>query len=143
MSSNKLLLALIVAATILSLSGCSAQSAHSWMIIKNTTNSSPPSTQFPPTSERVFITAQALPANVQYDVISKIDVGNIWYGSSENSFIAMAQRARELGANAIIQALTWYQPSGFSWSAPHGSGLAVRIKDIKSIESSDMVGSWY
>ena len=140
MSLNKRLLALIFVAFLLSLSGCSA---HSPMIIKNTTDSSPVSTQFPPTSERVFITAQALPANVEYVVVSKIDVGKIWYGSSENSFIAMAQRARELGANAIIQARTWHQPSGFSWAAPHGSGLAVRIQDIKSIEPSNIVGSWY
>ena len=80
---------------------------------------------------------------MQYDVISKIDVGTIWYGSSENAYIAMAQRVRQLGANAIIQARTWHQPSGFSWAAPHGSGVAVRIKDLKSIESLHIEGKWY
>jgi uncharacterized protein YbjQ (UPF0145 family) len=55
----------------------------------------------------------------------------------------MADRARELGANAIIQAKTWRQPSGFSWAAPHGSGQAVRIKDIKGLEALGINGAWY
>ncbi|MBC3920077.1 hypothetical protein H8L32_21600 [Undibacterium sp. CY18W] len=140
MSFNKRQLAGVFTATLLSLAGCSA---HSPMIMKNTINSSPASTQLPPTYERVFITAQALPPHVEYDVVSQIEVGNIWYGSPTNSFNAMALRARELGANVIIQAKTWYQPSGFSWAAPHGSGLAVRVKDIKSIESAKLAGNWY
>jgi uncharacterized protein YbjQ (UPF0145 family) len=55
----------------------------------------------------------------------------------------MAERARQLGANAIIQAKTWHQPSGFSWAAPHGSGQAVRVKDISTMEAKGINGSWY
>lgn len=55
----------------------------------------------------------------------------------------MADRARELGANAVIQVKTWHQPSGFSWAAPHGSGQAVRIKDVKLLESLGIKGNWH
>jgi hypothetical protein len=55
----------------------------------------------------------------------------------------MAKRARELDADAVVDAKTWHQPSGWSWAAPNGSGLAVHVKDLKAIESSGLQGNWY
>jgi hypothetical protein len=122
----------------------SACSAHNPFIITNTTESSPVSkSKYPAHHDRVFITEQSLPAGVDFELLSTIDVGKIWYGSSENVLISMADRARELGANGIIQAKTWTQPSGFSWAAPHGSGQAVRMSDINAIESLGIKVSWY
>ena len=119
-------------------------SAHSPFIITNTTDSSTVSqNKYPAHSDKVFITTQSLPSSVEFELISTIDVGRIWYGSSANVYTSMADRARELGANAIIQAKTWRQPSGFSWAAPHGSGQAVRIKDIKGLEALGINGAWY
>jgi uncharacterized protein YbjQ (UPF0145 family) len=46
----------------------------------------------------------------------------------------MAQRARKLGADAIIEVATWHQPSGFSWAAPHGRGTAVRILNMEEVK---------
>jgi len=124
--------------TALLLTACSA---HSPMIIKNTTDShSVSQTQFPAHHDKVFVTQQALPSNAVVQEIAKIEVGKIWYGSSKNVLTSMAERGRELGANAVIQVKTWHQPSGFSWAAPHGSGLAVRVSDPKVLES--VSGSW-
>ena len=125
----------------LSLSGCSA---HSPFIFTNTTDSSPVSqSKYPAHHHMVFITEQSLPASVKSELISTIDVGKIWYGSSTGVLISMADRARELGANGIVQVKTWKQPSGFSWAAPHGSGQAVLISDIKALQSIGIKGSWY
>jgi hypothetical protein len=85
------------------------------------------------------VTQQPLPSGVAAEELARIDVGKIWYGSSKNVEISMADRARELGANAVVQVKTWHQPSGFSWAAPHGSGVAVRV-DPKALES--LSGSW-
>jgi hypothetical protein len=121
-----------------------ACSAHNPFIITNTTQSSPVSqSKYSGHNDKVFITEQSLPSSLEFDLISTIDVGKIWYGSSENVYTSMADRARELGANAIIQAKTWHQPSGFSWAAPHGSGQAVRISDVKVLDSLGIKGSWY
>ena len=122
----------------------SACSAHNPLIITNTTQSTPVGqNKYSAHNDRVFITTQSLPASLEFDLLSTIDVGNIWYGSSANVYTSMADRARELGANAIIQAKTWHQPSGFSWAAPHGSGQAVRIKDISILDSMGIKGSWH
>lgn len=131
----------ITVALFLSLSACSA---HNPFIITNTTESSAVSqSKYPAHYDKVFITEQSLPAGVEFELLSTIDVGKIWYGSSENVLISMADRARELGANGIIQAKTWKQPSGFSWAAPHGSGQAVRVRDINAIESLGIKVNWY
>lgn len=123
------------------LCGCSA---HSPLIVKNTTDTSLVSqTKYAAYDGKVFVTEQALPANLKYDVIGTIEVGKVWYGSSSNALTAMVERARELGANAVIDAKTWHQPSGFSWAAPHGSGTAVRIADMNAFRSLGVNGDWY
>lgn len=121
------------------LSGCSA---HSPFIIKNTTDSSPVQHEYPPTQDRVFVTEQPLPASVTFVPIATVDVGKAWYGSTDGVLVAIADRARELGANAVIETKTWHQPAGFSWYSPEGSGLAVRVNDVKSLEASGVNGTW-
>jgi hypothetical protein len=129
--------ATFVALSAWCLAGCAA---HSPMIIKNTTDTHPiGQSQYPPHHDKVFVTQQSLPSSVAVDQLATIEVGKIWYGSSKNVEISMADRARELGANAVIQVKTWHQPSGFSWAAPHGSGVAVRV-DPKALES--LSGIW-
>jgi hypothetical protein len=121
-----------------------ACSAHSPFILTNTTDSTlAGSTARPPYQGKVFVTKQDLPANVAFTPVGTIDVGKIWYGSSDDALISMADRARELGANAIIDASTWHQPSGFSWAAPHGSGKAVWIDNINSLSAAGVAGEMY
>lgn len=122
------------------LAGCSA---HSPFILKNTTDSSLVQNKFSPSQERVFVTDQALPGSVAFVPISTIDAGTAWYGSTDELLAAMADRARELGANAVIQTKTWHQPAGFAWYSPEGSGLAVRVNNVKSLEASGINGTWY
>jgi hypothetical protein len=132
---------LVLAVSLLFLSACSA---HNPFILTDTTQSSAISQQrYPAHNDKVFITEQSLPSSVEFELISNIDVGKIWYGSSSNVLTSMADKARELGANAIIQVKMWHQPSGFSWAAPHGSGQAVRINDIKILDSLGVKGSWH
>ena len=82
----------------------SACAAHSPMIIKNTTDTVLVSqTRYPPHHDRVFVTEQSLPSTVAFDVVATVEVGKIWYGSSDKVLVSMADRARELGANAVIE----------------------------------------
>ncbi len=130
---------LVLTATFL-LAACGA---HNPMNPVSSTDTTPrTSVRYPASNQKVFVTEQSLPPSA-FEPIANIDVGKNWYGGSGDAMTRMANRARELGADAVIQAKTWMQPSGFSWAAPHGSGLAVRLKDLKSIESGPVPGSWY
>jgi hypothetical protein len=125
---------------ILLLAGCSA---HSPFIAKNTTDTTTVSrNKYPAHSNKVLLTPLTLPESQQFEVLEQIEVGKIWYGSSKKVAISLAERARAIGADAVIDYKTWTQPSGFSWFAPHGSGSAIKILDKSSVDLSSMEGEW-
>lgn len=97
----------------------------------------------PPTTNRIRITSATLPSGVAYEVLGTIDAGSNWYGGDEDAEKMLADRARAMGADAVIQAKLWHQPSGFSWAAPHGSGVAVKITDAHSIDLDALPGGWF
>lgn len=122
----------------------SACSAHNPFIVSNKTTSAPVSeARFPPHTDQVFFTEQPLPSTVKFEVISTIDVGKVWYGSSKSVYKSMAERARQLGANAVIQVKTWHQPAGYAWYSPHGSGQAIHVEDMEQLDALDLEGSWH
>jgi hypothetical protein len=122
------------------LAGCSP---HNPFNVVDRTESSPVQNTFPPTYDKVFVTRNPLPPTVAFVPISRIDVGKVWYGSNYDAIDAIVERARALGANAVIEVQTWHQPDGWSWAAPHGSGEAVHITDPKSLEAAGVAGTWY
>jgi hypothetical protein len=132
MIKTRLLLPLVL--TILA--GCAA---HSPMILKTTTDVTPVSQQYPAHSNPVLILEGPLPADIEYEVIASVDVGRVWYTGADGILVLMAQRARELGADAVINVKRWRQPSGFAWAAPHGQGQAVKIRNKdKSVDLSSL-----
>ncbi len=121
-------------------SGCSA---HSTWIAQDTTDTTPiTKNAYSAHGNKVFVSEEIVPDKSQFTTIATIDVGKVWYGSTDNVLESMAIRARELGADAIIEVKTWRQPSGWSWAAPHGSGLAIKVNDPKSFDFSKLKGQW-
>jgi hypothetical protein len=121
-----------------------ACTAHNPFILANTTTATVVvDAKYPAHAGKVFFTDQSLPAAVAFDPIATIDVGKVWYGSSDNVYVPMADRARQLGANAVVQVKTWHQPAGYSWAAPHGSGQAVHISDMTQLDSLQIQGTWH
>jgi hypothetical protein len=99
--------------------------------------------KYPANQGKVFITSQALPEGVAFDPIRGVHAARSWYGSSVPVLIVIADQARKLGANAIIEEKTWYSPHGFGWATPHCAGQAVWVSDVKSLESRGVKGDWY
>lgn len=119
----------------------SACSAHNPFIVADTTDVKPLSTQqFPARTGPVLVVEGPLPAEVQFEVIADIEVGKVWYGGSEKILQGLADRARAFGADAVIEAKTWHQPSGYAWAAPHGHGRAVRILNPDEIPDLPALG---
>jgi hypothetical protein len=137
MRSNRIALTLVMA---LLLTGCSA---HSPFILTSTTDVNQTSaTRYAPHSSRILVTRASLPPTAKYEVLGQLEVGKVWYGSSRNVLQSLADGARNLGADAVVEVKTWHQPSGWSWAAPHGSGMAVKITEQGSVEFSKLGGDW-
>jgi hypothetical protein len=126
--------------SVIGLTGCSA---HSPFILTNTTDVNQLSaTRYAPHSKGVYITRTSLPTTVKYEVLAQLEVGTVWYGSFDKVLDALADGARKLGADAVVDVKTWHQPAGWSWAAPHGSGKAVKIIEPTSVDFPSLAGNW-
>lgn len=120
--------------------GCSA---HNPFIAKNTTDTEIISqTKYAPHNNPIYVTEASLPANAKYEVMAQLEVGKIWYGSSGDVLQSLADGARKIGADAVIEVKTWHQPSGWSWAAPHGSGKAIKVTEPTSVNFGSLKGTW-
>ncbi len=138
MNAGKIVRMLGVLIPMLIVAGCSA---HSPFILKNTTDTKAVSeSNYPPHQDKVFLTSEALPPGNRAEVIATIEVGKVWYGGAKSVYESLANRARELGADGVVEIKTWHQPSGFAWAAPHGSGIAVKFDDKSVLEK--LTGEW-
>jgi len=125
---------------ILGLAGCSV---HSSMLIKNTVVvKNIAGNAYEPHNKRVFITHAHLPETAKYETLAKIDVGKATYGTYDYVYENMADSAREIGADAVVDVETWMQPGGWGWSTPHGRGVAVKITEAESVDLQNLSGYW-
>ena len=133
---------LLATIMLIGLLGCT--SPHNAFIATNQTAGRPLSpTSYAGHSNKVFVTEQSLPPGVSFETLEAIDVGKVWYGSSQDVKQSMADRARMIGADAVVEVKTWHQPAGWSWAAPHGSGKAVRFSESSVTNLSGLHGDWY
>ena len=127
-------------AVVFLLTGCSA---HSPFILVPTMDTDYRSaTKYPSHDNKVFLTKESLLPGTEFEVIASIEVGKVWYGSPRGVYKTMADRARKLGADAVIEISTWHQPAGFSWAAPQGSGKVIKLIDRSSVDFSGIEGQW-
>jgi hypothetical protein len=131
--------------TFLLIGFISACTAHNPFDLTPVTDSkaAPSAKAYPAQTNRIRVTREALPTGAAYEVLGTIDAGSNWYGPDEDAEKMMADRARAMGADAIVEVKLWHQPSGFSWAAPHGSGVAVKLTDPRSVNLETLPGGWF
>jgi hypothetical protein len=114
------------------------------------TTSAPPGTAtdavvktYPPHQRKIRVVRGDLPSGASYEVLGKVKAIKAWYGELSSAEEEIADRARAIGADAIIQEKAWHAPRAFSWAAPHAEGLAVKILKPDSINLEAVPGYWY
>lgn len=121
-------------------SGCAT---HSPMRMSNAASVTGKSTTtYAAHTNKVFVTETILDSSIQYELLGQIDIGMTTYSSMEEVLKRLANKARELGADAVVDVHTWRQPSGWAWVAPQGKGQAVRFEDKASVDFSALKGEW-
>jgi hypothetical protein len=58
--------------------------------------------------------------------LKEVSVSKKFYGSVEEMYGPLAEKARKIGADGVINVHTWHAASGFAWAAPHAGGMAVK-----------------
>jgi len=94
-----------------------------------------------PHDRKVFITQQTL-APALFEELGMVDVTKVWYGSDSSVLESMADMARQMGADAVIEALVWHQPLGWSWASPQGKGRAIAVRPGAAVDFSQLPGEY-
>jgi hypothetical protein len=84
---------------------------------------------------KVLVTTSALPAEGEFKVLGPLNVQSRWPGFTSKATKLLAEKARNMGANVVVEARTWQAPAFPAGIAPHGSGIAVRIVDEDLLHS--------
>lgn len=94
-------------------------------------------------NNKTLVTFNSLPAQGNFEVLGRIEVYSRWFGSTRKAMTMLAEKARSLGANAVVETAVWQAPAFPATVAPHGTGIAVRIKDLQLLEKlADSSSTW-
>ena len=99
------------------------------------------STTYPPHANPVFVTKASLSPET-FEPVADLELSKGWYGSTDNTQQALADRARELGADAVINMKSWHAPSAWSWASPYSSGQAVKLRGDPKQILNGLMGDW-
>lgn len=87
------------------------------------------------TAGAIFITQSGLPTDLEYEVIGLIKANaRQGYDSAESLYPMLADEARKVGANAVINVYGGRAVSAFSWASPYTGGTAVKIKNTEALK---------
>ncbi len=114
---------------------------HSILNFRSVAEAKPLGTNvYPAYTGSVFLTECELPSCVWAPEIAVLEAGTASEKPTDAVLNLLAAKAREVGGNAVIRVKVWRQPSGFTWHAPHGSGVAVQLCDTNA--TAGMNGYW-
>ena len=125
MNTTRALLSIIVLAL---LSGCASTSSSVAPYVSASEQTTGP----------VFITKSGLPSEVEYEVIGLIKANaRKGYDEVDTLYPLLADEARKVGANAVIDVYGGRTVSAFSWASPYTGGTAIKVKNIVILETLD------
>lgn len=94
-------------------------------------------------NSKTLVTFNSLPAQGDFEVLGRIEVYSRWFGSTRKAMTLLGEKARSMGANAVVETGVWQAPAFPATVAPHGTGIAVRINDYQLLEKlADSSSTW-
>ncbi|KJG02898.1 hypothetical protein [Photobacterium angustum] len=91
------------------------------------------------TKGAIYIAKHYLPANVKYTEVGKVKANARYgYDSVVTLYPLLAEEARKIGANAIIDLYGGHTVAAFSWGAPYTGGTAIKVDNIEQLKQYDV-----
>lgn len=88
------------------------------------------------TEGEVFITQSELGEKIQYEKIGDVKANaRQGYDNVESLYPMLAEEAKKVGANAVINVYGGRTVSAFSWAAPYTGGTAVKVENPQKLNS--------
>ena len=98
---------------------------------------------YPAHGKQVRIVRSDLPPGSSYEVLAALKAIEGGYGELATAERKLADDARAIGADAVINVKVWHAPRFGAWAAPHAEGVAVKITKPESVNLDQVPGNWY
>ena len=93
----------------------------------------------PAHEQQVFVT-ELSPRQEDYEIVANLDMSLNTCEGDMAVMTVLADKARELGCDAVTHLNIWHKPSGWCKRSPHASGKCVMLRD-KGITDGNQ-GHW-
>ncbi len=90
---------------------------------------------------KVLITTSVLPVKGEFETLGALYVKSGWPGSTDKARKLLAEQAKGMGANVVVEARVWQGLAFPAVVAPQGSGIAILVRDSEQLESLVSSGS--
>ena len=94
------------------------------------------------TNKKIFLTEESLPDGVKYQELGEIKIIRIGSVGFPAIYQALANKALDVGADAVIKVALWQQPTTKTFGSEQGAGTAVKFEDASKVDLSNMKGQW-
>jgi hypothetical protein len=92
---------------------------------------------------RTLVTTKTLPAKGDFEILGPLNVQARWPGATAKATKLLAEQASSMGGNVVVEARVWQGMAFPAVVAPHGSGIAVNVKNSELLQSlADSSGTW-
>ncbi|MDR0251509.1 MAG: hypothetical protein LBI35_09450 [Burkholderiales bacterium] len=88
----------------------------------------------------VCILRAPLPENIEKTILGFIKASNRSYGSMNEVLFMMAEDARKIGADAVINVRARHQVGALAWARPVAEGQAVKITEKEDFDCLKLGG---
>ena len=84
---------------------------------------------------QVYVSEGRLPESVKYKVMGTVEANaRSGYDSGTALYPMLADEARKLGANAVVEVTGARRVTALSWAAAYVKGVAVRVDDADALK---------
>jgi hypothetical protein len=93
-----------------------------------------------PWEGKVFISQEPIPESINHKVIGTVESKAGYQGASSLCPL-LAEEAKKIGTNAVVNAQGGRGVTFFSWAAPHVDGTAIKVENQDQLKN--LSGSYY
>ena len=94
------------------------------------------------TNKKIFLTGESLPDGATYQELGEIKIIRIGSVGFPAIYQALANKALDVGADAVIKVTLWRQPTTKTFGSEQGAGTAVKFEDASKVDLSNMKVQW-
>ena len=101
-----------------------------------------PAAEAPAAKKKIFLTEESLPKTANYQRLGEIKIIRIDDVGFPAIYQALANKALDVGADAVVEIAIWRQPTTTTFGSAQGVGTAVKFNNPAGVDLSNVKGQW-